>query len=195
MASSARVANTASVATIAKIPRSNLPKMNDEYLTSDLDHIIESYEDLLVDLLQATPRPVASTITDATKKAFDVDFQEAKLFSQRLCDSISYARGLSKRMTSGKKLAPATPRLRLSLKALHSPCDLAAKARAFEAKPVTEDMASEKSPVTREASELLVPSSCSKSLRLLVDSQSQSSAQSLLLFSPPSTTEVHLPNC
>ena len=101
----ARAANTADAKEVAKVLRANMQRLPapEVYCNSDLDLVVHSFEETIVDLLHCTLRPTGAVLQAAAAQAFDLDSGTASLFSQRLLAAIAHCRLKSKSTVTGKK--------------------------------------------------------------------------------------------
>ena len=131
-----RAANTASPLQLQKIIRSNLSCLDVKlYGQASFDQICSSYDELIIDLLQATCRPTPKALEQAAKAALDDPDQAAcRQWSVAVCDAITYCRQKAKSMTSGSRLEPAVLKICRLLNTLKAPVgkSLMNKARDIE---------------------------------------------------------------
>ena len=131
-----RAANTASPLQLQKIVRSNLTCLDAKlYGQASFDLICSSYEELIIDLLQATQRPTPKALEQAAKAALDdADQAACRQWSVAVCDAITYCRNKTKSMTSGSRLEPAVLKICRLLNTLRAPVgeSLMRKARDIE---------------------------------------------------------------
>ena len=119
-----RAKNTASAKEVAKLMRgANLVELPAEgdYMEGELDKVIENFEDILRDLLKATPPPTEKLLTDAMNLVFEhAGRAEMKSFALQLVRCVSHIRA-KKSTSTGKKTADATYRLLQIVKANKDP--------------------------------------------------------------------------
>ena len=131
-----RAANTASPLQLQKIVRSNLSCLDAKlYGQASFDQICSSYEELIIDLLQATQRPTPKALEQAARAALDdPDPAACRQWSVSVCDAITYCRVKAKSMTSGSRLEPAVLKICRLLNTLRAPVGdgLMRKARDIE---------------------------------------------------------------
>jgi hypothetical protein len=182
MAGKGRAANTADAKDVAKVLRANMQRLPapDVYCNSDLDLVVHSFEDTLVDLLHCTLRPTGTVLTQAAVAAFDVDAGTASLFAQRLMAALAHCRLKSKSTVSGKKLHPSVLTVVRALNTLREPgigqklVAGAAKLRSWQVSPPSKPSAAVVLPARSPVSDLEVPASSPKARRATASS-SQSS--------------------
>jgi hypothetical protein len=110
---SARTKNEASPKEVAKVLRGALPDgLGEGYKETNLDKIIEAYEDVILDILYWTPRPTVALLRDAVLVAWaDTATGVASMFAHSVQGAIVDCRAKSKSITSGAKTPAATQRI------------------------------------------------------------------------------------
>ena len=104
-----RLKNVAGASDVAKVLRSHMRHLDVAHFSvSDLDKVVANFEEVLVDVLQVTPRPTQNLFKDAALDAFRCDADEALLFGQRLSAAVHHCRIKLKGSTTGERLAPST---------------------------------------------------------------------------------------
>lgn len=113
MATQKRVCNTASPEKLAKVLRGSKPGGLSTSLlaTSDMEKLVAGIADMLVDLLEATPRPTATTLRRAAATAWQSDPHEAEWFASRVLAALKYCRVKRNGATSFKKVSEAVSRV------------------------------------------------------------------------------------
>ena len=82
----------------------------------EMDLVVASYHEFLIDLLKVTGRPTQSMLKAAASSVFAASPETADAFAGRMCKSISYCRQKEKSAKSGKKLHPAVRQVILALR-------------------------------------------------------------------------------
>ena len=131
----ARAKNTADEKAVGKVLRANLTCLDPKlFQQAEMDLVVASYEDFLIDLLKVTARPTQSILKAAASSVFAVSPETADAFAGRMCKSISYCRQKEKSAQSGKKLHSAVKKSSMPLGARQVPmrCPLPAQELAAQ---------------------------------------------------------------
>ena len=143
----------------AKTLRANLTKLDSAlYLAEDLEEVVGSYSELMIDLLYLTPRPTKSWLQQGCVKAFDCSSGQAESFSGRLLAGFQLCRSKVSNSTTGNRLSPGVRAVVAVMKKLVSPelaQGLLAKQNSLERKQAPERS---QAPVEETAPESLAPS-------------------------------------
>lgn len=103
---SGRVANTATPETIVRLLRGAMPGGVDPKVLSitDMDKLVESLEDVLVDILKATQRPTKQLLQKAAGLAWRLDTHQSEFFATRILAAFKYCRAKRNGATTFKKV-------------------------------------------------------------------------------------------
>ena len=123
-----RAKNTASRDDLAKVFRAvGMKGVNKEDVTLQCEEFAQKHEELILDILRQTKRPLekmmALALRDATDNMATVDL--ANKFARCICDVVEHCRAKKKHMTSGARLPKC---MQAIVAQLDKPSDLAAKA-------------------------------------------------------------------
>jgi hypothetical protein len=106
-----RVSNTASPQDLCKALRANLSSVDTVKACKPFEEVAETFQDVICDLLDVTPRVSVSVLEKAVGLVFRTTAEEARLWSQRICGTISYVRLKVKGTVTGVRLAKAVQRI------------------------------------------------------------------------------------
>ena len=106
-AAMARASNTLSLADYEKVVRGNNTSVLRSDLSKPLDEFCEIHKQLVVDLLDKTPRISKTKLHQALLLLEGQNSSDALSFAGKVVDIVSAARAIGKSFVSGKKTSPA----------------------------------------------------------------------------------------
>ena len=118
-----RAATVATALQVAKLLRANVKAIVEkDYLSKDIEDVIRSYKDFLLDLVALTPRITKPVLMEACDQAFEtVSAAEAEMWAKQIISCITHCGGKTQSFANGVKLHSHTAALVKALKARRSP--------------------------------------------------------------------------
>ena len=89
----ARVKNSATVSVLAKAQRGSIRAFDESTFShSSIQIVLDRNQEVIVNLLNVSPRPTAKLLKDAAKEAFRVEDGAAQMLAERITSAISWCR-------------------------------------------------------------------------------------------------------
>ena len=158
VAKMARVRNNAIAQDLVIPLRGRFARLEKEsYMHQDLECVISTYVDFLLEVLMKTPRPTQTLFSDAAREAYDrCSPAEAEAFGRQLAACVKYCRDKVKSFVTGAKLHPDVVKIVLLLKKYRDERSPASSSKTAAALPVQEESQSQpQTPKPISKSELL----------------------------------------